>query len=939
MSPSIFSDGNRGKIYRLFAERHAANTESIAMKQIQGLKSLLLVATLAFSGAGVLQAGITKSVTQANGDADRPPAKFSGQTFDVINGSTVLKTNYTAPRFSERALAMTDRLHEWNKAATNVPLPGYLVGAEYVLIANNNRDNTNLTVTVELQSPAWIYLLIDNRVGDDDPATPPNFTSFMNWVTTDGWTPVANGINRSASKAVPDEVGYDENGDGSINQYASIYVKLVTNNAVTVLQQGESRNMYGVVVAPALIESIVTMNGDPAEERPEPKFTTQNYDLQNGSTIVATNYTVPFFGEDVYAMTDRNHQWNSASATNPLPAYLLGNEYIAIANNYRDNAGLQLDITLRGRAYVYLLIDNRIGDGDSSNPPEFEVSGMMPWVATEGWKPVTNGLNRAANSAWPDEVGYDEGADGSINTYASVYAKIQEAGVFSTYDQNEGRNIYGLVVAPALLPVSPTKLTVLQVGDGKATIGWAPTEGGWNYTVKRATTAGGPYTTVISGLGATAFEDTGLANGTKYYYIVSASNLGGDGPNSEEISATPMSSPGNLVAVGGVEKVNLTWDALPGATNYAVKRSLASGGPYEKVAQSQTTAYADTGLASGRTYYYVIQASMTGGGDSGISLEAAGTTAPSAPTASVEVFAATALRIKWSTTNLVVTEFIVEQSTDGTTFTEAGKVPGNTRSFEIGGLAVDKTYYFRVSARNDTGTSATSVVASGKTPVWGLNVNFANSGFTTGVTGYPIAGYLDDYGDMFMDRGNGIAYGWLEDNTANSRYRNSDLSPDWRYDTLNHLQKNGGDMVWEIAVTNGAYSVHIVAGDATAVDSVFQFSVEDQITGTKTPATGAYWAEFNQNCTVNDGSLTIRSGPEAANNKICFIDIYPAPTEPPVITSKELSGGNITIQWTGGGTLQSTTNLAAPASWTDAGTGGTFTEPAMGSAKFYRVRR
>jgi hypothetical protein len=565
-------------------------------------------------------------VTQLNGDTDRPEAKFSGQTFTVVNGSSTLRSDYTVPRFGEDVLAMTDRLHEWNAVGTNgvttnnIPLPGYLVGAEYVLIANNNRDNPNLTVTVELASPAWVYLLIDNRIGDNDAATPPDFTSLMTWVVSEGWMPVTNGLNRTSSKSVPDEVGWDENGDGSINQYGSVYRKLVTSGSVTVRQQGESRDMYGVVVASSLVETVSVTNGDPVSERPEPRFTTQNLDLVNGTSgMIYTNYTVPLFSEDAFAMTDRLHQWNGASATVPLQGYLTGNEYLAIANNYRDNATLQIGVSLRARALAYLLVDNRIGDGDASNPPNF--TAVMSWVNTDGWTPVSTARNRAADPAVPDEVGYDENADGSLNQWGSVYSKILEPGTLLLGPQNEGRDMYGLVVAPALTPGAP-KLALLQLGETTVRLGWSAVEQAWTYTVKRSSTAGGPYATVAESVTGSSYLDTNLTTGNTYYYVVQASNLVGAGPDSSELAATPQAAPTGLTAVGGPAQVSLSWNVMSGATAYIVKRSEVSGGPYSALSTNAAITYNDSGLPSGTRYHYVVQALFAGGGLSGDSLEA-----------------------------------------------------------------------------------------------------------------------------------------------------------------------------------------------------------------------------------------------------------------------------------------------------------------------------
>src|SRR5687768_6221659 len=52
------------------------------------------------------------------------------------------------------------------------------------------------------------------------------------------------------------------------------------------------------------------------------------------------------------------------------------------------------------------------------------------------------------------------------------------------------------------------------------------------------------------------------------------------------------------------------------------------------------------------------------------------------------------------------------------------------------------------------------------------------------------AGYVVDSGAVYGLRVSGLTYGWNAAN-ANAVDRNSTLSPDQRYDTLNYLQKAG----------------------------------------------------------------------------------------------------------------------------------------------------
>ena len=59
----------------------------------------------------------------------------------------------------------------------------------------------------------------------------------------------------------------------------------------------------------------------------------------------------------------------------------------------------------------------------------------------------------------------------------------------------------------------------------------------------------------------------------------------------------------------------------------------------------------------------------------------------------------------------------------------------------------------------------------------------------------------------------------------------------------------------------------------------------------------------------------------------------------PQITHVSLANGNISIQWSNGGTLQSTPSLTPPVTWTNEAGSDSFSTTAAGPAKFYRVIR
>ena len=95
----------------------------------------------------------------------------------------------------------------------------------------------------------------------------------------------------------------------------------------------------------------------------------------------------------------------------------------------------------------------------------------------------------------------------------------------------------GVSPTPAA-PATPSGLSA-TVGNGQVALTWSASAGATGYAVSRGASSAGPFASVGE-TASTSFTDTGVTNGTAYYYVVSASNMAGSSANSAALAATPL---------------------------------------------------------------------------------------------------------------------------------------------------------------------------------------------------------------------------------------------------------------------------------------------------------------------------------------------------------------------------------------------------------------
>jgi hypothetical protein len=401
-------------------------------------------------------------------------------------------------------------------------------------------------------------------------------------------------------------------------------------------------------------------------------FTTFTVKAKDGLAAGTYTGTLTVSADNMTNMTFAVTQVVNSLFAPAIQSAVAGNEHVVITwNNVNEAAGYKIFCSNASGSYgtelatvsdsvcsydatgltngttYYFVIKASNGGVDSDNSNEMSAT---PQAASPG-APVLQSANAGdghVNVSWSGVAGstgykvYTSTTSGSYTTPATTVA-----GAVYSYDitgLTNGTIYYFAVKATnpggdsaysneisaipqVSVPAAPTG-PAATAGNAKVTLNWDSVAGATGYKIYQSTTSGsyGAALATVTG-SACSYEATGLTNGVTYYFVIKATNAGGDSPNSAEAGSMPKTVPGaptNVTPTAGNEEAAVSFAAPADNGGSTITGYTVTSNPGNKIATGISGPITVTGLTNGTTYTFTVTAT-----------NAAGTGAPSAASSAV----------------------------------------------------------------------------------------------------------------------------------------------------------------------------------------------------------------------------------------------------------------------------------------------------------------
>lgn len=295
------------------------------------------------------------------------------------------------------------------------------------------------------------------------------------------------------------------NGGAYSNSYTAP-INSVTSGSLLVLGITLSNTASSFGVTDNKGNTWVQAETDTSGERTSYLYYAKN--VASGNTVLSLTFSS--YPDSAYIL----REYTGVDITNPLDVSASDNSGVNFVNSHSSGA---TSVT----TYADQVVIGYVGSGGTESPV---------FVAGAGYGNLTSqqGHDAFTYSAMEDKIVAATAAQTATFTSTGF---VRSQTLVATFKDTGG----------AVAPSAPTNLSA-TAGNTNVSLNWTAPTGATSYTVKRALSAGGVYSNVGSPT-TNSFLNTGLVNGTTYYYKVSATNFVGTSSDSSVVSAIPSETP------------------------------------------------------------------------------------------------------------------------------------------------------------------------------------------------------------------------------------------------------------------------------------------------------------------------------------------------------------------------------------------------------------
>ncbi len=219
-----------------------------------------------------------------------------------------------------------------------------------------------------------------------------------------------------------------------------------------------------------------------------------------------------------------------------------------------------------------------------------------------------------------DGIHYDEVGRAAANSEAYTDTGLTAATLYyyrvAAVNAN-GYSDYSNVVSKTSAPATPV-LVATQFSASRIDLTWNNVAGESDYTLQRSADGSTSWSVVNSpAANAVSYSNTGLAEGTQYFYRIRSNGPDGSSDWSTVVNALTLCATPTGLAIGHTTpgQLDLTWtDVSTHNTGYSIEASGdgVTGWTVVGTSGATSTSFSDTGLVATNVWYYRIRATKTG---------------------------------------------------------------------------------------------------------------------------------------------------------------------------------------------------------------------------------------------------------------------------------------------------------------------------------------